>query len=79
MKELFDLCTNSEGGITWDIAYDMPIFYRRFNLEQIIERREKENEAANNQKGTITEKNVMKKITQHPDKKPDFKTKAPKR
>jgi hypothetical protein len=78
MQEVFDLCTNSEGGITWDIAYDMPIFYRRFNIKKIIERREKEREAAENKNGTITATNALQKIAQKPDKQPDYKAKVPK-
>lgn len=79
MRELFDLSTNSDGGITWDIAYNMPIFYRRFNIKKIIEKREKENEGIEKKNGTITNDNVVDKIKNTPLKKPDYRAKVPTR
>jgi len=71
LREIHDLILNSNGGITWEEAYHMPVKYRRFHLKQIIDQREKENEEVEKQKGNITMKDMING-KKKPIKTPDF-------
>lgn len=48
-EEIANLYYNSNGGITHDEAYSMPVFLRHFNVKWIIAQRQKEQENAANQ------------------------------
>lgn len=48
-REIFSLCYHGQGGFTWGEVYDLPIYLRRFYIQQInkvIEEKNKANEAA---------------------------------
>lgn len=49
--EIFSLCYHGNGGFTWEEVYNLPIFLRRFYIQQInktIEAQNKAQEAASN-------------------------------
>lgn len=48
-QELFYLWYNSNGGVTHDEAYSMPVYLRNFNLRMIMEQRKKEADQAREQ------------------------------
>jgi len=81
LDEVFFLCYHSQGGFTHDEAYNMPIRYRRYYLQKIVEINEKQNEMMtqrhnNNSSTTVTEPN---KKSKDPVLIPDFVAKASKR
>jgi len=48
-REIFSLCYHGQGGFTWGEVYDLPIYLRRFYIQQInkvIEEKNKANEVA---------------------------------
>lgn len=55
-QEIFYLYYYSNGGVTHDEAYSMPIYRRIFNLRMIIEEKKKESEAAKNQESDMSSK-----------------------
>ena len=45
-EEIFNLAYYSQGGFTQDIAYNLPVYLRRFYLRKLVDVRKKENEEA---------------------------------
>ena len=54
--EIFNLYYYSNGGITHDEAYSMPVYRRIFNLNRIVQEKRKESEAAKSQEQDMTSK-----------------------
>lgn len=54
-REIFSLCYHGQGGFTWGEVYELPIYLRRFYIQQInkvIEEKNKANEAASKSKSS---------------------------
>lgn len=54
-EEIFSLCYYGKGGFSWSDVYDLPIYLRRFYIQQInkvIEEKNKANEAASKSKSS---------------------------
>jgi hypothetical protein len=43
--EIFSLCYHGKGGFTWDEVYNLPIYLRRFYIQQINKAIESQNKA----------------------------------
>lgn len=62
--EIFSLCYHGNGGFTWDEVYNLPIYLRRFYIQQInrvIEEKNKATEAS--QKSKMSSPSVAKPPT----------------
>jgi len=84
LEEVFTLCYHSQGGFTHDQVYDMPIRYRRFYIQKLIETHEKQNEEIEKKfgnGGNLINDNSSKPNKLAPPPIPDFafKTRAPKK
>lgn len=63
-REIFSLCYHGQGGFTWGEVYELPIYLRRFYIQQInkvIEEKNKANESAS--KSNATSPNVSRPPT----------------
>jgi hypothetical protein len=45
-KALFNLVTYGKGGWSYEVAYNLPVYLRRFYMEQLVEVLKRETEAA---------------------------------
>ena len=45
-EEIFNLCYYSQGAFTQDVAYNLPVYLRRFYIRKLVDVRTKENEEA---------------------------------
>ena len=61
-QEIFHLCYGSNGAFTHDEVYSMPIYLRYFNMNMLVEQRNRENKAAKDaSEEPKTSKSVVKK------------------
>lgn len=58
-QEIFQLVYNANGGFTHDEVYSMPIFLRYFYLKMLIDQKEKE-KGAINEDGNVSKKPLSK-------------------
>jgi hypothetical protein len=83
LDEIFSLCYHSQGGFTHDEAYNMPIRYRRYYLQKLVETHEKQNEEMEKKfgKGNLIDDKSSKSGKLAPPPIPDFafKARAPKK
>jgi hypothetical protein len=83
LEEIFTLCYHSNGGFTHDEIYNMPLRYRRFYIQKLIETHEKQNEEIEKKfgKGDLVSDNPSKSGKLAPPPIPDFafKARAPKK
>jgi hypothetical protein len=83
LDEIFLLCYHSNGGYTHDQVYDMPIRYRRYYLQKLVETHEKQQEEINKKYGggDLNNSEPTKNKITPPPPIPDFATKvrAPKK
>jgi len=83
LDEIFLLCYHSNGGYIHDQVYDMPIRYRRYYLQKLIENHEKQQEELEKKygNGNLINDNSIKQNKLKPLPIPDFATKvrAPKK
>ena len=50
-QELFSLAVHSEGGFPWDVAYKLPVKWRKFYIKLLMEMQEKEKQEIEKAKG----------------------------
>lgn len=83
LDEIFLLCYHSNGGYIHDQVYDMPIRYRRYYLQKLIENHEKQQEEMDKKFGgnNLNNSEPTKNKKLPPPPIPDFATKmkAPKK
>jgi hypothetical protein len=83
LDEIFLLCYHSNGGYNHDQVYNMPIRYRRYYLQKLIETHEKQQEEMNKKYGggNLNNSEPTKNQNLPPLPIPDFATKvrAPKK
>ena len=63
-QEIFSLCYHGQGGFTWEEVYNLPIYLRRFYIQQInkvIQEKNKATESA--QKSKMSSPGVAKPPT----------------
>lgn len=71
--EILWLCMNSEGGISYTEAYNMPVAYRALNIKKISEIIKERNEEINKQNGKGTSFS-MEDLAKRKEELPDFVT-----
>lgn len=71
--EILWLCMNSEGGISYTEAYNMPVAYRALNIKKISEIIKERNEEINKQNGKGTSFS-MEDLAKKKEELPDFVT-----
>jgi hypothetical protein len=76
-KQIHEIVFNGQGGYTWDIVYNMPIWLRRFTFETLREYYEKINKDKETLEDSV--KNKKQPGVTRPDiaPKPTYTTKAP--
>jgi hypothetical protein len=57
-SEIHEIVFHGKGGYDWDTVYNMPIWLRKFTFNKMKEFYNKEQEAADEQNGVLTNKNV---------------------
>ena len=68
-QEIFHLIYNSNGSITHDEAYSMPVYLRYFYLKMLIDQKQKENELSkdkDNSSYSPTQKNSVRNTIKKP-------------
>ena len=71
--EILWLSMNTNGGISYEMAYHMPIAYRLINIKKVADKIKEHNDAVDkaNNKGTTMS---MEDLAKRKDFKPDFVT-----
>jgi hypothetical protein len=54
--EIFNLCYHGQGGFTWDEVYNLPIYLRKFYIEQIIKTVQEKNKQQTQQQSNKSSK-----------------------
>lgn len=80
--QIHEIVFHGKGGYSWEDVYNMPIWLRKFTFNKINEFYEKEKEAAEGNKGMLTENSTkadVKKLARQPTINPDstYKVKTP--
>jgi len=76
-KQIHEIVFNGQGGYTWDIVYNMPIWLRRFTFETLREYYEKINKDKETLEDSVKGKDKNKPTRPDIASKPTYTTKAP--
>lgn len=82
-SNIHDVVFHGNGGFSWDMVYNMPIWLRKFTWNKIVDNHNKQMESTSKSQNEIDisnpiKSNIPKEVLQ-PKQKPNYVTKASKK